>query len=334
MSHTYTNHIMETNQNKNRRQFLRNASLAALSIGVLPKIALAKSTTKNSLLEAPKECSETKTDFYGAGPFYKENPPAVVGDQLARPDERGARVIISGRIYNNDCSSVLPNTTLDLWHADYRGEDVPAIYDTEGYNLRGTIVSNSQGFYMFETIIPGRYLNGAEFRPAHIHVKIRNESISEVITQIYFKGDPQIPGDLAASITSGVNDATNRIIDLIPGCDGKLEGIWDVVLNTGGQEALGSNTIYVDKGMIYSVDEINSQNSINISYGVFKEAKVNLHVFNTEGVQVADLGEQNLSPEKYTAAWQPDEALPNGYYFVAIKINNLQVHYKKMKLER
>lgn len=300
----------------------------------MPKIAIAKTTSKSSLQNAPLKCTETKADFYGTGPFYKENPPAIIDNQLAKPDERGTRVVISGRIYNNDCSSVLPNTTLDLWHADYRGENIPADYDAEGFNLRGTVVSNSQGFYMFETIVPGKYMNGSEFRPAHIHVKIRNTNISEIVTQIYFKGDPQIETDAAASITSGEFDATNRIIDLMEGCDGKLEGTWDVVVNTGGQESLGSNTIYVDKGMIYSTEQRSVQNTIIIKYGVFKASKVNLHVFNIDGVQVADLGVQDLAPQKYEAIWQPDNNLPNGYYFVAIKINNLQVHYKKMKLER
>jgi hypothetical protein len=48
------------------------------------------------------------------------------------------------------------------------------------------------------------------------------------------------------------------------------------------------------------------------------------------GQTVAKLEEKTLSAEKYTATWQPGPDLPDGYYFIALKINDLQVHYLKV----
>ena len=45
------------------------------------------------------------------------------------------------------------------------------------------------------SIIPGRYLNGDRFRPAHVHVKLRARGHRELTTQLYFAGDPYNDGD-------------------------------------------------------------------------------------------------------------------------------------------
>ena len=43
--------------------------------------------------------------------------------------------------------------------------------------------------------MPGRYLNGARYRPAHIHVKVRAPGFPVLTTQLYFPGDPHDEGD-------------------------------------------------------------------------------------------------------------------------------------------
>ena len=49
---------------------------------------------------------------------------------------------------------------------------------------------------------------------------------------------------------------------------------------------------------------------------------------------VAILEERQLSPEKYSAVWAPDSNLADGHYFIALKINDLQVHYLRACLSR
>lgn len=303
--------------NSSRRQFLRNTTL--LTIGAT--VVGSKVSKAEPVGEEP--CVRTTLDLYGQGPFYTANAPILSNGLLVDENEPGQRMIISGRVLNLDCTEVIPNAIIDIWHANDAGA-----YDNQGYNLRGKITTNSEGFYLFETIKPGKYLNGATFRPSHIHIKITPPGFSEITTQLYFEGDSDIPGDAAASVTSGQFDATSRIISLVENKEGKLEGVWDIIVD--GDGVIMSNDIHLNQGMIYSVSPNPMVDELIISYGVFRKANVTLQVFDIKGLLVADIENQQLGPEKYTAVWKPESDLPLGYYFVILQLDNLQVHYLKV----
>lgn len=238
--------------------------------------------------------------------------------------EVGQRLIVSGRVFNLDCSQYIPNTIVDIWHANSAGQ-----YDNVGYKLRGYTKTNAQGFYLFETILPGKYLNGSQFRPSHIHFKIKPPEFPLITTQLYFEGDASIANDRAASITSGQFDASNRIISLTENTDGKLEGQFDIVVEGAGI-GVATRDLHLNTGMIYAINPNPMQDSLLIKYGVFKKAKVGIVVYDMEGRSVATLQDRVMTPEKYEVTWQPETGLSNGHYFVAIKINDLQVHYQKV----
>lgn len=303
-----------------RRQFLKNTSIAALALSIFP---LGNKVMSNPLKN--DECNKSTLDYYGEGPFYTENPPEIIDGQLASEYEEGTRMIISGRVSNLDCTEFIAGTIIDIWHADDAGN-----YDNSGYNLRGKTISNSQGFFMFETVHPGKYLNGSTYRPSHIHLKITPPGFDTLITQIYFAGDPYIDGDAAASITEGQYDATHRIIELTTNSLGEEEGIWDIVIDGNG--TVGQNEIHLNKGMIYKCSPNPFKSQLNIDYGVFKNSKVSLLVFDMNGQKVADLEERQLNTGKYSAIWNPNSSLPKTYYFIVLKINDMQVHYKKVLL--
>ncbi len=269
-------------------------------------------------------CNPTTLDYYGTGPFYTENPPMIEENNLALPSEKGERVIISGRILNLDCDAFIPNTVVDVWQANNEGQ-----YDNQGFLLRGFTKSNTQGFYLFETIKPGKYLNGNSFRPSHIHYKISPPGFNSLTTQLYFEGDKSIENDAAASITSGTYDATHRIISLTKNSDNILEGTFDIVINGEGLP-VGTNDIHLTKGMVYKVSPNPFINQVEIEYGVFRKAKVGLVVYDLSGQEVAVLEDENLNPNKYISVWEPEATLPSGHYFIALKVNDLQVHYLKI----
>ena len=309
----------------NRRQFLKNTSLSLLSVAIFPTILKsADSSVPLSKKNSVFPCNQSTEDAYGQGPFYTANAPTIQNDQLSDVNEVGTRIIISGQVYNLECSEVIPNTEIDIWHANDSGE-----YDNVGYNLRGKTTTNTQGFYVFESIKPGLYLNGSTFRPSHIHFKILPPGFNTLITQLYFQGDPYIPTDAAASITSGSFDATNRIIPLISNSNGDLEGTWDIVIDGDGVP-VGTSNVHLDKGIIYSASPNPFTDHIKINYGVFQRAKVAISVYDVGGRIVATLDERMLDPRKYSVSWNPHKNLPKGHYFISIIINNLQVHYLKV----
>ncbi len=311
----------------NRRQFLRNSSLLALSAAVLP--ATGRANPKQGQGATPEvTCDPTTLDYYGAGPFYTPNAPFLESGQLAATNAPGQRLILSGVVRNLDCSQVIPDTLIDIWHADDSGA-----YDNSGFNMRGQTHSNGQGFYLFETILPGKYLNGNQYRPSHIHFRITPPGFDTLITQLYFAGDTDIPNDAAASITSGTYDATERIVPLVENSDGKLEGTWDIMVNGEGIET-GVKDLHLETGMLYRLSPNPAMDEVEIRYGVFRKAMVGIQVYDLQGHLVADLERRELTPAKYVAVWRPEGALPNGYYFVSLKVNDLQVHYEKILLRR
>ena len=54
---------------KDRRQFLKNTSLAALATVTLPSIVRAELNSERAS-QPPVNCNPTTQDYYGQGPFY------------------------------------------------------------------------------------------------------------------------------------------------------------------------------------------------------------------------------------------------------------------------
>jgi protocatechuate 3,4-dioxygenase beta subunit len=308
---------MQKKNNPSRRTFIQKAALAPLALG-LP--AIGKSAESSSPVD---DCFETTMDLYGQGPFYTPNAPTLENNLLAPENEPGTRLILSGIVRTLDCTELIPGTLIDIWHADHEGA-----YDNEGFHLRGKTTSNAQGFYLFETILPGKYLNGASYRPSHIHFKITPPGFPTLTTQLYFEGDTDIPGDAAASVTSGQFDATHRIIALTENGEGVMEGTWDIIVD--GDGISGVNDLHLDKGIIYSATPNPFSTHMDIFYGVFQRAQVRIDAYDQHGVKVARLVDREMSPQKYTASWNDVQFLPAGHYWITIRINELQVHYLKV----
>lgn len=127
------------------------------------------------------------TDDNILGPFYKADAPfkADLTDGSV-----GTPLIVSGTVYCSDCVTPLANAVVDVWQANDSG-----IYDSVGYVLRGKMETNADGKYEYASILPGFYLNGAQYRPRHIHYKVSHPQGTALTTQLYFQGDPYIDID-------------------------------------------------------------------------------------------------------------------------------------------
>jgi catechol 1,2-dioxygenase len=183
-----------------------------------------------------KSCELTERDIIG--PFYRFGAPFQT--RLVGSNEPGERLIIFGTVFSSDCHSRLPNTLIEVWQANQAG-----LYDTDkpgnftervDFHLRGMMLTDQQGNYEFETIMPGRYpvppnLPGLEqyaglTRPAHIHFRVAESLHVPLTTQLYFKDDPYIAKDPWASRKPSMAIGLKQ--------DGKLlRGNFDIVLARG-----------------------------------------------------------------------------------------------------
>lgn len=129
---------------------------------------------------APASCTATVEQILG--PYYL--PEAPWRDSLLEPGMQGERLAIDGTVRALDCSPIA-GALLEVWQADHGGR-----YDVRGPMLRARLQSDRAGQYRIHTILPGRYLNGAQYRPAHVHLRISAPGHTALVTQLYFEGDP------------------------------------------------------------------------------------------------------------------------------------------------
>src|SRR5712692_6030611 len=95
------------------------------------------------------------------------------------------------RLSGPDCQPLV-EALLDVWHANDDG-----IYDltSPDFLWRGRMNAGKDGTYSFDTILPGRYRSGPEYRPRHIHFKVISPGFLSLTTQLYFEGDPYLKVD-------------------------------------------------------------------------------------------------------------------------------------------
>lgn len=181
-----------------RKQFILRSTLTAFSLSVFGSVL------KSANGEFVGDC-DTTNDILG--PFYRPNAP--MRSDLTYEGLAGTRIEVKGKVFKSDCVTALSGALVEIWHCSTEGE-----YDNDSkdYNLRACWKTNDKGEYSFKTILPGKYLNGELYRPAHIHYRVTEKNSKELISQIYFKGDPHITKDPWAS----QDKAKLRILEITP----------------------------------------------------------------------------------------------------------------------
>ena len=155
------------------------------------------------------------------GPLYVAGAPESVG--FARLDDgndtNGQTLIMQGKVHGAD-GQPLPGAKVEVWHCDTRG--FYSHFDPTGqqapFNMRRTIVTDAQGRYKFQSILPSGYgvppgsptealltaLGRHGQRPAHIHFFVSGEGHRKLTTQINIEGDPLIDDDFAYATRDGL----------------------------------------------------------------------------------------------------------------------------------
>ena len=115
----------------------------------------------------------------------------------------GEMILVRGRVLDIE-GRPLNDALVDVWQANHFGRyshpkdknTAPLDPDFQGW---GMITTDTDGRYEFKTIKPGPYplsiLGGEGWRCRHIHFKVSRSGSKELITQMYFYGDPLIEQD-------------------------------------------------------------------------------------------------------------------------------------------
>ena len=143
------------------------------SAGPGPSVASSSALTTTSPTVG---CSGQLTPSETEGPYFKAGSPRRTS--LVDASMPGTRLSLTGRVLSRDCVPVA-GTRLDFWQADAAG-----VYDNSGYRLRGNQLTDADGRYVLQTIVPGEYPGRTE----HIHVKVQPAGKSTLTTQLYFPG--------------------------------------------------------------------------------------------------------------------------------------------------
>jgi protocatechuate 3,4-dioxygenase beta subunit len=131
----------------------------------------------------PCSDDEKATPSVAADATYKQGAPARTS--LVEPGLAGTPLALSGTVTGLTCGRI-KGATVEIWQADARG-----VYDTAGFRLRGRQLTNADGAFRFDTIVPGT--SGARAKHIGVHVVVPQKA--EFWTELFFPDDPKNSSD-------------------------------------------------------------------------------------------------------------------------------------------
>ncbi len=158
-----------------------------------------------------QSCGRTPTQT--RGPFYPVDFSLGVDSDLTKVEGRvaaasGRVIYVRGVVRDQNCVPV-SNATVEIWQAAASGRyshpgDDSGLEVDPNFQGFGRVQTDELGRWVFKTIKPGKYPAAPGWeRPPHIHFKVAKRGFRELITQMYFAGDP-------------LNDQDRVLLDLSP----------------------------------------------------------------------------------------------------------------------
>jgi len=176
------------NSNSGRRQFLKTG------IGSFGLIAASSPFARALAPQCLLTPEQTPGPFYpGEGKFRPGFDLTTIPGRASRA--QGQIIYVRGRILDKNCQP-LKDASVEIWQACYSGRynnpndthDAPL---DPNFRYWSEVFTDSKGEYAFKTIKPGSYPAGRDWtRPPHIHFKIAKLGYRDLITQMYFQGEP------------------------------------------------------------------------------------------------------------------------------------------------
>ena len=195
-----------------RRTFVKNSTLLAFSMSAFGSISWNGRNFEGN--------SATTTDILG--PFYRPGTP--LRNNIIPAGSTGNVLHLSGTIYQKDGKKPLSDALIEIWQCDEN-----QLYDntSDDYRFRGATKTGQDGKYNFTTIVPVAYkASDTQWRPAHIHLRVSSSNHQDLISQIYFKGDPHLSEDSSSSSPL----SAHRILEIQKNQQGEDTVSFDIVM--------------------------------------------------------------------------------------------------------
>src|SRR5438270_9410508 len=172
---------------------------AVASASAAPAASVTSSTTTATVASTISSCAapaQAITELT-EGPYYKAGAPQRA--TLSATGVAGTPLVLTGYVLSTSCQPIA-NAKLDFWQADGNGN-----YDNSGYTLRGWQLTDANGAYRLETVIPGLYPGRTDHLPVKVTVNGKTYT-----SQLFFPGVSQNAGDslYAANMLIALNSAT------------------------------------------------------------------------------------------------------------------------------
>ena len=216
-----------TNLIENRRDFLKNASIAALAF---PFLVSCQGGTSAQVAESEilKRIRQNTRPLGAEGMGAIDFPLNVRAKTvLSNETDKGEPIKIRSIVYKADGKTPAANTLIYLYHTDFEGYYGRSSNEHKHGRYRGWMLTNKDGSYAFNTIKPAPY--PVNRLAAHIHMTVTTETAREDwIDSILFEGDKLISAQERQS--AGKRGGYNPILTLTKGDGGLLYGTRDIRL--------------------------------------------------------------------------------------------------------
>jgi protocatechuate 3,4-dioxygenase, beta subunit len=140
--------------------------------------------------------AQTSGPFYPARDRPDEDPDLTHVDR--RPDRAAGEVVyVRGKVLDEACRPVA-GALVEIWQANSWGRydherdaDNPRPLDPN-FQSWAEMLTDKEGGFRFKTIKPGGYPadDSGWIRPPHIHFRVSRRGYHELVTQMYFAGEP------------------------------------------------------------------------------------------------------------------------------------------------
>jgi protocatechuate 3,4-dioxygenase beta subunit len=180
-----------------RRAFVQLASAALMSAAASRRLHAGTSQGLDKFTMPGTACkTETPTPAVAESATFRPGAPQKA--TLADPKTGGRKLILSGIVKGVVCGPV-KGARLDFWQPDARGA-----YDMVGFALRGYQITDQNGRYRIETVVPP----ATSGRARHLSARVTAEGKPTLTTALFFPDESGNPKDatfrpeLAMTITS------------------------------------------------------------------------------------------------------------------------------------